>query len=76
MVHRLKISKFPAYTQLLKLGKDRPGALYLELACCVGNDLRKAIADGFPLSQAIASDLHPGKLKRFRAFSSLLMAIL
>lgn len=26
----------------------------------VGNDIRKAIADGFPQEGAIGSDLHPG----------------
>ncbi|EKM58318.1 uncharacterized protein PHACADRAFT_117170 [Phanerochaete carnosa HHB-10118-sp] len=56
---RLKISRFPAYQHLLKLGKERLGALFLDLACCVGNDVRKAVADGFPVNQAIASDLHP-----------------
>ena len=58
---RLKISRFPAYQDLLKLGKERPGALFLDLACCVGNDVRKAVADGFPVNQALASDLHPGQ---------------
>ncbi|KAJ3526532.1 hypothetical protein NM688_g8250 [Phlebia brevispora] len=56
---KLKISRFPAYKELLRLGKERPGALFLDMACCVGNDVRKAIADGFPQSQALASDLHP-----------------
>ncbi|KIP07663.1 hypothetical protein PHLGIDRAFT_412077 [Phlebiopsis gigantea 11061_1 CR5-6] len=56
---RLKISRLPAYPQLLRLGKERPGALFLDLACCVGNDVRKAVADGFPVNQALASDLHP-----------------
>ena len=60
---RLKISRFPAYKTLLKLGQERPGALFLDLACCVGNDVRKAVADGFPVNQALASDLHPGALR-------------
>ncbi len=59
--HRLKISRFPAYPKLLQLGRERPGALFLDLACCVGNDVRKAVADGFPISQALASDLHSGE---------------
>ncbi|KAF7791668.1 hypothetical protein EIP86_002691 [Pleurotus ostreatoroseus] len=56
---KLEIVHFPAYKQLIKLGAERPGALYLELASCVGNDVRKAIADGFPVTQTLASDLHP-----------------
>lgn len=60
MSRRLKIPTFPAYQELLKLGKERKGALYLELACCVGNDVRKTVSDGFPVDQVIASDLEPG----------------
>ncbi|THG92562.1 hypothetical protein EW026_g8378 [Hermanssonia centrifuga] len=57
---KLKISRFPAYKELLRLGKERQGALFLDMACCVGNDVRKAVADGFPVNQALASDLEPG----------------
>ncbi|EJD05483.1 uncharacterized protein FOMMEDRAFT_17776 [Fomitiporia mediterranea MF3/22] len=53
----LKISHLPAYQDLLKLGKERPGAIFLDLACCFGNDIRKAIADGYPKENSIASDL-------------------
>ncbi|THG92561.1 hypothetical protein EW026_g8377, partial [Hermanssonia centrifuga] len=56
----LKISRFPAYKELLRLGKERQGALFLDMACCVGNDVRKAVDDGFPVNQALASDLEPG----------------
>lgn len=56
---RLKMCRYPAYTELLKLGRERPGALFLDLGCCVGQDLRKAVADGFPISQMLACDLHP-----------------
>jgi len=54
---KLKISRLPAYPHVLKLGKERNGAILLDLGCCFGNDVRKAIADGFPMQQAIASDL-------------------
>ncbi|KAI0757381.1 hypothetical protein C8Q80DRAFT_1090761 [Daedaleopsis nitida] len=77
----LKLSRLPAYQQLLALGRERKGAIFLDIGCCcesqiiiiseiamatsqsspilVGNDIRKAIADGFPLAGAICSDLHP-----------------
>ena len=29
--------------------------------CTVGNDVRKAVADGFPVRQVLTSDLRPGK---------------
>ncbi|KAF9241068.1 hypothetical protein BU15DRAFT_45267 [Melanogaster broomeanus] len=54
---RLKISKMPAYEQLLQLGRERGGALLLDIGCCFGNDARKAAADGFPAKQIVASDL-------------------
>jgi len=56
---KLKISKFPAFQQLLQLGKARTGALFLDVGCCFGNDVRKAVAEGFPLDQAIGSDIIP-----------------
>ncbi|KAJ3990131.1 hypothetical protein F5890DRAFT_698552 [Lentinula detonsa] len=45
------------YKQLLKLGSTRPNAFFLDLGCCFGNDLRKAIEDGFPARNVVASDL-------------------
>ena len=57
---RTKIARLYAYKDLLKLGKERPGALFLDIGCCVGCDVRKPVADGFPVDQVIASDLHPG----------------
>ncbi|KAL4245152.1 hypothetical protein ABKN59_009899 [Abortiporus biennis] len=56
---KLKISRLLGYNQLLKLGKERPGALFLDIGCCFGNDVRKALDDGFPAKQAIGSDLQP-----------------
>ncbi|PCH33460.1 hypothetical protein WOLCODRAFT_135149 [Wolfiporia cocos MD-104 SS10] len=56
---RLVISRMPAYEQLLKLGRERQNPLFLDIGCCFGNDLRKAVADGFPVNGAIGSDLHP-----------------
>jgi len=49
----------PGYQQLLRLGSTRPNALFLDLGCCFGNDIRKAIQDGFPAQNIIASDLQP-----------------
>ncbi|KAH9928837.1 uncharacterized protein B0H18DRAFT_1210026 [Fomitopsis serialis] len=51
------ISLQSAYAQLLKLGQDRPGAIFLEIPCAFGNDLRKAIYDGFPQQDCVAADL-------------------
>ncbi|KIJ29312.1 hypothetical protein M422DRAFT_36973 [Sphaerobolus stellatus SS14] len=52
-----KVGKHPAYRDVLAIGKTRPGAIYLETACCFGNDVRKVISDGYPIENIIASDL-------------------
>ncbi|KZT70706.1 hypothetical protein DAEQUDRAFT_764289 [Daedalea quercina L-15889] len=54
----LKMSRLPMYDELLKLGKERD-AILLDVGCCVGNDVRKVIADGYPLKNVIASDIEP-----------------
>ncbi|KAH9913286.1 uncharacterized protein B0H18DRAFT_177686 [Fomitopsis serialis] len=56
---KLGASRLPAYDQVVKLGKERKGAILLDIGCCLGVDVRKAVADGFPAENAIASDLHP-----------------
>jgi len=56
---KLVASRIPAYDQVVKLGKERKGAILLDIGCCFGVDVRKAVADGFPAENAIASDLHP-----------------
>ncbi|KAK0459013.1 uncharacterized protein EV420DRAFT_1541853 [Desarmillaria tabescens] len=56
---RLKISKHPSYQQFLKIGKEHQGAIYAEIGCCFGNDVRKAVIDGYPVQQAITTDLCP-----------------
>ncbi|TFK50835.1 hypothetical protein OE88DRAFT_1712786 [Heliocybe sulcata] len=54
---KLKISRLPSYPHFLQLGKDRDAAIFLDIGCCFGNDVRKAVADGYPVDKVIASDL-------------------
>ncbi|KAH9843540.1 uncharacterized protein C8Q71DRAFT_697313 [Rhodofomes roseus] len=54
---RLRITHIPAYERLLKLGREREGALYLDLGTCFGSAIRKPVLDGFPAKNCIASDL-------------------
>ncbi|PIL24450.1 hypothetical protein GSI_14204 [Ganoderma sinense ZZ0214-1] len=56
---QLRLSRLPAYNQLLALGKERKDAIFLDIGCCFGYDVRKAIDDGFPTGSVIAADLHP-----------------
>ncbi|KAI0653584.1 hypothetical protein C8Q70DRAFT_927470 [Cubamyces menziesii] len=57
----LKLGRLPAYQQLLTLGKERKGAISLDIGCCFGNDIRKAVYDGYPVENVVASDLHPAE---------------
>ncbi|GBE78163.1 hypothetical protein SCP_0110460 [Sparassis crispa] len=43
--------------RLLKLGKERKGAIFLDIGCCFANDIRKAVINDYPVENAIASDL-------------------
>ncbi|KAJ6537692.1 hypothetical protein B0H19DRAFT_1213596 [Mycena capillaripes] len=55
---RLKMPKNrAAYEHVLNLGKTIPGAILVEVGCCLGNDARNIANDGFPAENIIASDL-------------------
>ncbi|OCH88597.1 hypothetical protein OBBRIDRAFT_795067 [Obba rivulosa] len=54
---RLKIGRQPKYSYFLKMGKERPGAIFLDIGCAFGTDAREAIADGYPMENVVASDL-------------------
>ncbi|KAG2154063.1 hypothetical protein DEU56DRAFT_751711 [Suillus clintonianus] len=51
------ISTYPEYEHILKLGRERPDAVLLDIGCCFGVDARRAAADGFPAKNIIASDI-------------------
>ncbi|OJT14325.1 hypothetical protein TRAPUB_9116 [Trametes pubescens] len=54
---KLKLSQLPAYVRLLAMGRERQGAILLDIGCCFGNDIRKAVYDGYPIENIIGSDL-------------------
>ncbi|KAI0358975.1 hypothetical protein OH77DRAFT_1518243 [Trametes cingulata] len=56
----LKVARLPAYQQLLALGRERQNAILLDIGCCLGSDIRKVVADGYPVKYCVASDLYPG----------------
>ncbi|KAI1797518.1 hypothetical protein LXA43DRAFT_1088618 [Ganoderma leucocontextum] len=59
---RMKLShRIPAYSALLKLGQEREGAILVDIGCCFGNDVRKAVSDGFPVENCVATDIHPAR---------------
>ncbi|EIW76287.1 hypothetical protein CONPUDRAFT_146773 [Coniophora puteana RWD-64-598 SS2] len=47
----------PAYKELLKIGRERKDAIFLEMGSCFGQEARKAVADGFPAAQVVLSDI-------------------
>jgi len=53
----LRIRLPGAYKKALKLIEERNNALLLDIGCCFGADTRKAVADGWPAQNIIASDL-------------------
>ncbi|KAE9411501.1 hypothetical protein BT96DRAFT_952531 [Gymnopus androsaceus JB14] len=56
---KLDMSGLPTYPHLLDIGRELKNPIFLDIGCCFGVDVRKAIADGFPAQNIIASDLRP-----------------
>jgi len=54
---QLGIATLPEYANIIKLGREQPDGILLDIACCFGVDARKAVADGFPLKNVVTADL-------------------
>ncbi|KAF7375029.1 hypothetical protein MSAN_00389000 [Mycena sanguinolenta] len=64
---RIKIIKNPAaYNHVLELGRTLPGALFLDVGCCFGIDLRRLANDGFPVQNMLACDIRKGFVNPLR----------
>jgi len=59
---KFRITKMPAYPRVLELVKSRPDAIFLDVGCCMGAEVRRVIHDGWPMSQTIGTDLQAGFL--------------
>ncbi|KAF8807056.1 hypothetical protein BYT27DRAFT_7224114 [Phlegmacium glaucopus] len=57
---RLKTSILPGYNQALRLLKERNHPILLDVGCCLGTDVRKAVFDGWPVQDIIAFDIQKG----------------
>ncbi|KAJ8521109.1 hypothetical protein ONZ45_g2145 [Pleurotus djamor] len=57
---KLQISHLPVYPRVLELLSSHTEPIFLDMACCVGSDLRKVVMDGWPVELAIASDIQQG----------------
>ncbi|KAG6835625.1 hypothetical protein H0H93_016406 [Arthromyces matolae] len=49
--------QLPAYPRVLNILTKNPNALFLEIGCFFGVDIRKVVADGWPIENVVASDL-------------------
>ncbi|KAF7367626.1 Methyltransferase ausD [Mycena sanguinolenta] len=52
-----RISDLPPYEEVLKLSHERDGAIFLDIGCCCGADIRRVARDGWPTENMIAIDL-------------------
>ncbi|PIL22630.1 hypothetical protein GSI_15321 [Ganoderma sinense ZZ0214-1] len=55
--NRLRMARLPAYNAFIALGKQREGAILLDMGCCFGTEIRKAALDGWPVTGIVAVDL-------------------
>jgi len=60
MQNRLRITRLPAYGRALQLCKERKDAIFVEVGCNFGHDLRKIVVDGWPVEDVIGFDLNKG----------------
>ncbi|KZV66200.1 hypothetical protein PENSPDRAFT_637324 [Peniophora sp. CONT] len=56
---RLGISRNPVWRELLEVRQTLPHALLLDVGCCLGTDIRKAVYDGWSTKSVIATDIIP-----------------
>lgn len=53
------ISESPPYQKVVQRLKSDPSALFLDLGCCVGQELRQLAFDGVPTKQLLGADIEP-----------------
>ncbi|KAK2467535.1 hypothetical protein APHAL10511_000390 [Amanita phalloides] len=54
---KLRLSRAPAYQRVLKLAVERKDAILLDVGCCFGSDIRKAVVDGWPVGNVVGFEL-------------------
>jgi len=57
---RFKIPTLPGYKQAFSLLNERNRPILIDIGCCLGTDVRKAVFDGWPIQDIIASDIQKG----------------
>ncbi|KAI0027979.1 hypothetical protein K488DRAFT_59916 [Vararia minispora EC-137] len=51
------MARIPAYPDVLHSGRACKGAVLVDLGCGFGNNIRKAVLDGWPVENCVATDL-------------------
>ncbi|KAI1789132.1 hypothetical protein LXA43DRAFT_597159 [Ganoderma leucocontextum] len=54
-----RMNRIPNYDHMLKLAKEREGAIFLDVGACFGTDLRKVVSDGWDVKNVVATDINP-----------------
>ncbi|KAM6495366.1 hypothetical protein JOM56_008072, partial [Amanita muscaria] len=54
---RLRIVRSPFYGRALQIAKEHKEPIFLDVGCNLGTDLRKAVADGWPIENVVGFDL-------------------
>ncbi|KAM6495362.1 hypothetical protein JOM56_008068 [Amanita muscaria] len=62
---KLRIVRSPSYERALQIAKEHKDPILLDVGCNLGHDLRKAVADGWPIKNVVGFDLE----QRFWDFS-------
>ncbi|KAF7314070.1 hypothetical protein HMN09_00566000 [Mycena chlorophos] len=57
---RVKTSLMPAYPRVVEVMKQNPDALFLDIGCFFGTDVRKLVVDGVSPHQVVATDILQG----------------
>lgn len=59
---RMAIVHRPEYQEIVKIGRERENAIFLDIGCCLSTESRRVAADGWPAHNIVASDLKQGFL--------------
>ncbi|KIL67221.1 hypothetical protein M378DRAFT_73806 [Amanita muscaria Koide BX008] len=54
---KLRIVHSPFYGRALQIAKEHKDPIFLDVGCNLGTDLRKAVADGWPIENVVGFDL-------------------
>ncbi|KAG6327578.1 hypothetical protein ID866_11511 [Astraeus odoratus] len=53
----MAITKLPVYQDIIKIGRERENAIFVDVGCCLSTESRRVAADGFPACNIVAFDL-------------------